>query len=89
MYYINLITYNPQLILIYSGGYDETPKTTASLIKEFAQDGLVNIVGGCCGTTPAHIKAIVEAVKDISPRLPKKDLNLNEMHLSGLEPMVR
>ena len=79
----------PNLISICSGGYDETPKTTAALIKEFAQDGLVNIVGGCCGTTPAHIKAIVEAVKDLSPRIPNKELNLNEMHLSGLEPMVR
>lgn len=45
------------------GGYDETPETTASHLKEFAQAGLVNIVGGCCGTTPAHINAVAEAVK--------------------------
>ena len=89
MCYINRCNLQPQLISIYSGGYDETPETTAALIKEFAQDGLVNIAGGCCGTTPEHIRAIVEAVKDISPRIPKTDLNLNEMHLSGLEPMVR
>jgi len=50
------------------GEYDETPKITATIIKEWAQDGLVNIVGGCCGTTPDHIKAIAEAVKNIAPR---------------------
>jgi 5-methyltetrahydrofolate--homocysteine methyltransferase len=49
-------------------GYDETPATTAGLIRDFAQNGFVNIVGGCCGTTPDHIRAIAEAVKDLSPR---------------------
>ncbi len=49
-------------------GYDETPQTTAQLIREFAQSGLVNLVGGCCGTTPEHIKAIAEAVSSIAPR---------------------
>ena len=49
-------------------GYDETPEQTARLIKDFAEHGFVNIVGGCCGTTPAHIRAIAEAVKDIAPR---------------------
>ena len=44
-------------------GYDESPDYTASLIKEFALSGFVNIVGGCCGTTPAHIKAIAEVVR--------------------------
>ena len=43
-------------------GYDETPEITAGLVKEFADAGLVNLVGGCCGTTPPHIKAIVEAI---------------------------
>jgi len=66
-------------------GYDETPEYTASLIKEFAQAGFVNIVGGCCGTTPAHIKAIADAVSTIPPRsipdIPKK------LRLSGLEPL--
>jgi len=49
-------------------GYDESPEYTASQIKGFAQDGFVNIVGGCCGTTPAHIKAIAQAVAPIAPR---------------------
>ena len=49
-------------------GYDETPETTARLIEDFAQSGFVNIVGGCCGTTPEHIRAIAEAVKNIPPR---------------------
>lgn len=69
------------------GGYDESPKTTASHLREFAEAGLVNIVGGCCGTTPDHIKAVAEAVENISPRKPQKSLNLDEMMLSGLEPM--
>ena len=49
-------------------GYDETPAMTSGFLKEFAQSGLVNIVGGCCGTTPAHIRAIAEAVAKVSPR---------------------
>jgi 5-methyltetrahydrofolate--homocysteine methyltransferase len=49
-------------------GYDETPETTARLLGEFARNGFVNIVGGCCGTTPAHIRAIAEAVRDVAPR---------------------
>jgi 5-methyltetrahydrofolate--homocysteine methyltransferase len=49
-------------------GYDETPAETARLITDFAKSGFVNIVGGCCGTTPEHIRAIAEAVRDIPPR---------------------
>ncbi|MDI9336531.1 MAG: homocysteine S-methyltransferase family protein [Gammaproteobacteria bacterium] len=49
-------------------GFDEDPETTSTLLKEFAQSDLVNIVGGCCGTTPKHIEAIVQAVKDCPPR---------------------
>ena len=49
------------------GGYDETPETTAGHLKEFAEAGLVNIVGGCCGTTPKHIKAVAEAVEGQIP----------------------
>ncbi len=49
-------------------GYDEAPATTAALIADFAANGFVNIVGGCCGTTPAHIRAIAEAVKNLPPR---------------------
>ena len=50
------------------GGYDETPRTTSALLGAFAEDGLVNIVGGCCGTTPEHIAAIVAAVEGTPPR---------------------
>jgi len=49
-------------------GYDETPAMTSGFLKEFAQSGLVNIVGGCCGTTPAHIRSIAEAVAKTPPR---------------------
>ncbi|WP_422376972.1 methionine synthase [Roseibium sp.] len=68
------------------GEYDESPEHMAGLIEEFASAGLVNIVGGCCGTTPAHIKAIAEAVADKTPRaIPEID---RHMRLSGLEPFV-
>jgi 5-methyltetrahydrofolate--homocysteine methyltransferase len=50
------------------GGYDEVPATTAELIGAFARDGLVNIAGGCCGTTPAHVSAIADAVGGVTPR---------------------
>src|SRR5205823_13668809 len=50
------------------GEYDETPEMTASQLREFASSGLVNLVGGCCGTTPAHIAAIAGAVAGVAPR---------------------
>ncbi|MEM8694045.1 MAG: homocysteine S-methyltransferase family protein [Pseudomonadota bacterium] len=50
------------------GAYDETPDQTAAQVKEFACDGIVNVVGGCCGTTPDHIRAIAEAVAPFAPR---------------------
>ena len=50
------------------GGYDETPDQTAAAIREFAESGLVNLVGGCCGTTPEHIAAIAAAVEGLPPR---------------------
>jgi len=50
-------------------GYDEAPETTAALVADFAANGFVNIVGGCCGTTPAHIRAIAEAVQHLPPRI--------------------
>jgi 5-methyltetrahydrofolate--homocysteine methyltransferase len=50
------------------GEYDETPEQMASVIGSFARDGLLNLVGGCCGTTPAHIAAIAEAVRECAPR---------------------
>jgi 5-methyltetrahydrofolate--homocysteine methyltransferase len=49
-------------------GYDETPAETAGLIEDFARNGFVNLVGGCCGTTPAHIRAIADAVRNLPPR---------------------
>jgi len=49
-------------------GYDETPEQTSRMLKDFAQSGFVNIVGGCCGTTPAHIRAIADSVRDLPPR---------------------
>ncbi|HZX78112.1 homocysteine S-methyltransferase family protein [Lysobacter sp.] len=50
------------------GGYDETPEDMAAVLGEFARSGLLNLVGGCCGTTPAHIAAIAAAVRDVAPR---------------------
>ena len=52
------------------GEYDETPRMMADQLQEFLDDGLVNIVGGCCGTTPEHIKAIAEAASRVAPRKP-------------------
>ena len=49
------------------GGFDETPEITSALLGEFAAAGLVNVVGGCCGTTPAHIRAIADAVAGLPP----------------------
>jgi 5-methyltetrahydrofolate--homocysteine methyltransferase len=68
------------------GGYDETPEETASYLEEFGRSGLVNIVGGCCGTTPAHIRAISEHVRDVEPRTPPEIEPLTR--LSGLEPLT-
>jgi 5-methyltetrahydrofolate--homocysteine methyltransferase len=50
------------------GEYDEAPAETARLLREFAEAGVLNIVGGCCGTTPEHIRAIATAVRDLPPR---------------------
>ena len=50
------------------GGYDETPEDMAEVVGEFAASGLVNVLGGCCGTTPAHIAAIARAVEGVAPR---------------------
>jgi len=65
-------------------GYDDTPENMAGHIKEWAQSGFLNIIGGCCGTSPAFIKAIAETVKNIAPR--KIPANPVECRLSGLEP---
>ena len=65
-------------------GYDDTPENMSGHIREWAQSGLLNIVGGCCGTSPAFIKAIAEAVKEFPPR--KIPDIAHECRLSGLEP---
>src|ERR1700761_9076379 len=68
------------------GGYDETPESMAEMMGEFARSGLVNIVGGCCGTKPEHIKAFGEAIAGVKPRaIPDKP---RYMRLSGLEPFT-
>lgn len=68
------------------GGYDETPGEMAEVVASYAKEGLLNIVGGCCGTTPDHIKALADAVNGIKPRIPPKSIRANHMMLSGLEP---
>jgi 5-methyltetrahydrofolate--homocysteine methyltransferase len=71
-------------------GFPETPESLAPQLREWAQSGLLNIVGGCCGTTPEHIRALGDAVRDCAPRvplgsaLPREGLSL---HLSGLEAL--
>jgi 5-methyltetrahydrofolate--homocysteine methyltransferase len=68
------------------GEYDECAATTAGQIREWAEQGIVNIVGGCCGTTPAHIRAIAEAVRDHPPRtIPQVE---RRTRLAGIEPMI-
>ncbi|MGH3734848.1 MAG: methionine synthase [Micromonosporaceae bacterium] len=66
------------------GGYDQTPPQTAELISEFTRAGLVNIAGGCCGTTPAHIAEIAHAVGDHAPR--EVAVPTRATRFSGLEP---
>ena len=66
------------------GEYDQTPEEMAAIVGEFAQSGLVNIIGGCCGSTPEHIRAIAEAVRPMAPRqVPERS---KACRLSGLEP---
>jgi 5-methyltetrahydrofolate--homocysteine methyltransferase len=66
-------------------GYDETPEMLSSTLSEFARSGFLNIVGGCCGTTPPHIAAIVESLIKIPPRI-KPHIDV-QTRLSGLEPL--
>jgi 5-methyltetrahydrofolate--homocysteine methyltransferase len=68
------------------GGFDETPEIMATDLRDFAASGWMNIVGGCCGTTPAHIRAIQEAVRDLPPRVPSTPEPYTR--LSGLEPLT-
>ena len=66
-------------------GFDEEPHDTSELLKEFANSGFINIAGGCCGTTPDHIKAIAEQLENIPPRIvPTQEVFTR---LSGLEPL--
>lgn len=67
------------------GGYDETPESMASVIKEFAKEQMINIAGGCCGCTPQHIKAIYETLQGIAPR--KLTSTRNFTALAGLQPL--
>jgi 5-methyltetrahydrofolate--homocysteine methyltransferase len=67
------------------GGYDEKPEDMAEVLAEFADAGFLNLVGGCCGTTPAHISAIAKAVAGKTPRSPKPQSQ--NLRLSGLEPL--
>jgi 5-methyltetrahydrofolate--homocysteine methyltransferase len=68
------------------GEYDERPEQTAAFVRGWAEQGLVNIVGGCCGSTPAHIRALADAVKGLPPR--KVPQAPRVTRLAGLEPMT-
>jgi 5-methyltetrahydrofolate--homocysteine methyltransferase len=68
------------------GGYDETPLETAEILREFASSGFVNLVGGCCGTTPEHIRTMANAVAGIAPRI--VPTIPRGCRLSGLEPLT-
>ncbi|RBI69199.1 methionine synthase [Vreelandella sulfidaeris] len=66
------------------GEYDQTPEEMSAIVSEFASSGLVNIIGGCCGSTPEHIRAIADSVRDMAPRvIPERS---RACRLSGLEP---
>lgn len=67
-------------------GYDQTPEITAGLLKDFGKSGFLNVVGGCCGTTPEHIGCIVESIKNLKPRqIPKVE---PATRISGLETLT-
>jgi 5-methyltetrahydrofolate--homocysteine methyltransferase len=68
------------------GGYSEDPQMTAKILAEFADEGMVNIAGGCCGTTPEHIRAIAEALKGKKPRDKRAERHVTVF--AGLEPLV-
>ncbi|HNF24901.1 MAG TPA: methionine synthase [Leptospiraceae bacterium] len=69
------------------GGYDETPEDLAGTIHEFAASGWLNIAGGCCGTTPEHIRHIAQTVRNVKPRKPVLKESDTVTKLSGLEPL--
>ncbi len=70
------------------GQYDESPAETAALVRDFADSGFVNIVGGCCGTTPDHIAAIAKGIDGVAPRQIAAPPAAGFTQLSGLEPLV-
>lgn len=67
-------------------GYDETPEITSTLLLDFAESGFLNLVGGCCGTTPEHIEMVVEKLRNVPPREPSAYRGATR--LSGLEPIT-
>jgi 5-methyltetrahydrofolate--homocysteine methyltransferase len=68
------------------GEYDDTPEHMAEVVSTFARDGFLNVVGGCCGTGPEHIRAMAEALRDLPPRVPPS--RPRRTRLSGLEPLT-
>jgi 5-methyltetrahydrofolate--homocysteine methyltransferase len=68
------------------GEYDESPDQTSAIVREFAESGLLNLLGGCCGTTPDHISAMAAAVNGVTPRVPSE--REVACRLSGLEPLT-
>src|SRR5690606_5027431 len=68
------------------GGYDEGPEQMIAVMREWLEQGWVNIMGGCCGTTPEHIAVFAEAAKGIAPRVPPQPSTLPRF--AGLEPLV-
>src|SRR5688572_12061033 len=68
------------------GGYDETPEMMAAVLRDYAENGWLNLVGGCCGTGPEHIRVIAETVATLPPRVPSKPTPY--LRLSGLEPLT-
>ncbi|HUP46579.1 MAG TPA: homocysteine S-methyltransferase family protein, partial [Thermoanaerobaculia bacterium] len=68
------------------GGYDQTPGSMSAILRDFAESGWLNVVGGCCGTTPDHIQAIAAAVRDLPPRVPPQVEPY--LRLSGFEPLT-
>ncbi|TML90255.1 MAG: methionine synthase [Actinobacteria bacterium] len=68
------------------GGYDEGPETTSSLLREFAAEGFLNVAGSCCGSTPAHTRAIAEVIRGLPPRIVPERRTLTRF--SGLEPFT-
>lgn len=68
------------------GGYDDTPENMTAVLREMAESGFVNVVGGCCGTTPAYIKLFSQAIGDIAPRVPP--VVPRHLRLSGLEALT-